>query len=148
MDNQTKLKILVIIIAFIQPIIILSVLGCVGSISMSCGSVLQPLFLFTNVATSFYFFQVERWKIPALLLFLLTIFSVNIYPISHNIIAICFFVSCIFGMTRGNYYKLFIAVYLLSLPIYYLTNFFWAEFFAVSILCTYHTRLLIIVNRI
>ena len=148
MNNKTKLKFLVVIIAFIQPIVILNILGGVDSISMSCESVLQPLFIFTNVATSFYFFQVDKWKIPALFLLLLTVFSVNVYPNFHNMLAICFFVSCIFGITRGNYHRLFIGVYLLSLPIYFLTNFFWAEFFAVFVLCTYHARLLMIVNRI
>lgn len=128
MNNKTKLKFLVVIIAFIQPVIILNVLGCIGSISMSCESVLQPLFIFTNVATSFYFFQVDKWKIPALFLLLLTVFSVGVYPNFHNILAICFFVSCIFGMTMGNYHKLFIGVYLLSLPIYFLNNFFGQNF--------------------
>ena len=148
MDNKTKLKLLIILIAFIQPIIILSVLGCIESISMSCVSVLKPLFIFTNITTSFYFFQIDRWKIPSLMLFLLTIFPVDVYQMLHNILAISFFIFCIFGMTRGNYHKLFIGFYLLSLPIYFLTNFFWAEFFAVFILCTYHARLIIVVNRI
>lgn len=143
-----KLKLLVIIIAFLQPIIILYFLGSVNSLSMSWGTYLQPLFVFTNATTSFYFYQINNWKISALLLMLLTAFSVNIFPESHNILALLFFLSCIFGMTRGSYWKLFTSLYTLAIPIYNYFGLFYGEFWAVTILCFYHLRLLLIANKI
>lgn len=143
-----KLKLLIILIALLQPIAILLMLGDVNSLSMSWGTKLQPLFIFTNATTSYYFFQIDRWKIPALLLMLLTAFSINIFPDIHNITALLFFIFCIFGINRGSYWWLFVLLYLLAIPIYFKYNLFWCEFYAIIILCSYHSRLIIIANKI
>lgn len=139
------LKLTIVIIAFLQPIIILSFLGEIHSISSVWGTYLQPVFIFVNVVTSFYFFLSERWKISGLLLMLLTAFSLDIFPMIHNILAILFFVSVLFGFKR-NY--LYIAVYLLStLLSLSVFNIFWAEFAAITVICVYHFYLILKLKR-
>jgi len=87
------------IIALLQPFIIYFVCGDLISISQSWNTPLQPLFIFTNALVSYFFFDIHNWRIPAILLLLLTVFSVKDYFMLHNILAISFFIY--------NYYLLY-----------------------------------------
>ena len=83
------------IIAVIQPFIIYLTCGHLDSISQSWNTPLQPLFIFTNALVSYFFFDLPKWRISAVLLLLLTVFSVESYVDIHNVLAILFFISCI-----------------------------------------------------
>ena len=145
MKTDDYLKIGVVLLAVLQPILILIFLGDIPSISMSWGTVLQPVFILTNASTSFYFFSTKQWRIQALLLMFLTAFSTDIFETVHNIIAVLFFIACFFSMSRDKYSRYF---YLVAIPTYLLYNIFWAEFVTIIVLCFYHLRLLLKVNRV
>lgn len=145
MKKEDYLKITVILLALLQPIMILIFLGNIDSISMSWGTKLQPIFILTNASTSFYFFHLKEWRLQAILLMFLTAFSVNLFETVHNVLALSFFISCLFNLNKYNYIKY---LYLLSIPTYFLYNLFWAEFVAISVLCYYHLILLLKVNKV
>ncbi len=140
MSKDLLFRCVALTVAFLQPLIILLCHGtAVISISSMWGTDLQPLFIFTNAMTSYYFFQTKHWFIPSIFILLLTAFSVNMYPILHNTLAICFFLSVFYPLWKTRD-KGFIALYACSVPFLLLGNFFWMEFWAVYVICAYHIR--------
>ena len=142
-------RIFVIILAILQPIVILIVCGVdVPSISSTWTTVLQPLFIVTNAMTSYLFFEIKKWKIPAMLLLLLTAFSVEFSPIAHNIIATGFFLSCLFPLIVTRRLKGYLYVYLASIFILIFFGIFWFEVWGVYVLCAYHLHTILYKQRL
>jgi len=77
MNFNVTIRLGAIVLAMLQPIIILLVCGEIISFSSSWNTVLQPLYIMTNAITSYFLFSVNKWKIPALLLLTLTAFSID-----------------------------------------------------------------------
>jgi hypothetical protein len=137
-------RIFVIIIAIVQPIAILLVCGAdIPSISSTWTTVLQPLFIVTNAMTSYLFFEIKKWKIPAMLLLLLTAFSVEFSLIAHNIIATGFFLSCLFPLIVTRRLKGYLYVYIGSIFTFLFFGIFWFEVWAVYTLCAYHLHIIL-----
>lgn len=144
MDKELALKIAVVVLALLQP---LAVLYCFNadfkSLSTTWGTFLQPLFIITNVTTSYYFFFcAKKWVLPSIFLILLTAFSVNLFPELHNFIASLFFLSCLYPLYEYKRLRLYAYAYSISVAIGFLTSLFWFEFWGVYVLCTYHLHLL------
>ncbi len=141
-------RVFVVILSLLQPIIILIVLGEAPSISSSWNTPLQPLFITVNAMTSYFFFSSHRWEIPSVLLLLLTAFSVESFPIMHNIFAIGFFIMCmypIFKLKRWRYYGI---LYLIGVVIVMRYGLFWGEFWCVWVLCIYHIHIVVYMYKI
>ncbi len=131
-------RLVVVIMGLLQPIIILLVLGEIGSISSSWNTPLQPLFIIVNAMTSYFFFDAHRWRLSSLLLLLLTAFSVVSFPITHNIIATLFFISCIRPIYMLKKFRVYLIFYLIGVPIGICFGLFWGEFWGAWVLCIYH----------
>jgi len=131
---------LAILLALLQPIIILSYLGPVYSISTVWHSDLQPLFIISNAITSFLFFCTRRWTIPSLLLLILTAFSVDMYPQFHTGVALLFFLSCYYPLLAIKRLRFYSFIYLITGPIGYLYGLFWLEVWGIFVLCIYHVH--------
>jgi hypothetical protein len=144
LKTNLTLKIITVILAFIQPLIILLTLGQIHSISSVWDTNLQPLFIIANAATSFYFLLMTRWQYSGMFLMLLTAFSMNIFPNIHNAFALAFFVSVVFSFKREYW---FIGFYLISVPLFFFVNMLWAEIYAIFVIATYHLILLIKLNK-
>jgi hypothetical protein len=114
--------------------------GKLPSISSYWESPFQPLFIVSNALTTYIFITLPKWRISAILLFLLTIFSVEYHLSLHNIFAIGFFASNVYPLLSIKRYKVLIIPYFLSLV--WLPNLFWAEVHAIIVLCLYHTMLI------
>lgn len=129
-------------LAMLQPFIIYMTIGDQFAISHSWNTPLQPLFIITNALVSFFFFKLEKWRIPALLLLLLTAFPVCDYFWLHNIFAILFFIFSgisLWSIKRMRYYFF---IFLCSL-IFIFNGLFWSETFGIITLATYHLHLLL-----
>ena len=137
------IKIFVVLIAILQPFILYYFCGNLKSISSSWMTFLQPLYIFTNACVSYFFFNIDNWKTPSLLLLLLTSFSVDLYPLIHNIIAILFFIICMSPIMIDKRFNFYGYIYLFSIVVGFLTNLFWMETWAISTLCFYHLHSLI-----
>lgn len=131
------------IIAVLQPFIIYFTCGDLISLSQSWNTPLQPLFIFTNALVSYFFFDLPKWRIPAVLLLLLTVFSVDGHPDLHNVLAILFFVFCVFPLWSIKRFRLYLPVYLISIVFLIFDGLYWMETWAIVSLCFYHIHLII-----
>ena len=101
----------VIIIAVLQPFIINFYLGDMPSISSVWGTPLQPLFIIVNAMVSYLFFEMPKWRIPAFLLLFLTAFSVTEYPIFHTVLAVLFFIGCVYGINSIKRFRWYLSIF-------------------------------------
>jgi len=139
---QYLLRIAVIILAAVSPFICLMYYGYLPSISSYWNTDLQPLFIIANAATSYYLYSIRDWKMSALMLLLLTSFSLTLFPAVHNILAITFFIVNVYPLVKTNHFKWCIWPYLASLVVlpFSMTV---SEIIAIDSLCVYHMLLLI-----
>lgn len=143
--NNIWIKLFVVLLALLQPLIIVLCYGVdVHSISAMWLTALQPLFIITNAFTSYYLFDIRRWRIPSLFLLLLTAFSVQFSMVSHNIFAVIFFLSCIYSLYGIRRLRWYILLYILSGLVLLFFGIFWAEVWAIIIICSYHLHVMYI----
>lgn len=141
-------RLFVIVLAILQPFIIYFYCGELTSISQVWDTDLQFLFIITNALVSYYFFELDRWKIPSSFLLLLSSFSVIDHFWLHNIFAILFFISCLIPIYLTKRFRYYLPIYLLSVLIWALKGFFWMETWGIITLCMYHLHLILFTNRI
>ena len=136
-------RLFVIVLAILQPFIIYFYCGELSSISQSWETNLQFLFILTNALVSYFFFEIDEWKIPSMFLLLLTSFSVPDHFWLHNIFAILFFLSCLIPLYLTKRFKFYLPIYLLSILFWIFNGFFWMETWGILTLCAYHLHLMI-----
>lgn len=141
--NEFIVKLSVIFVSILYPVILISIEGELGSISQYWNTSLQPLFITANVMTAYFFFSVENWRLPSYFLVLLTAFSVKLYPQTHDIIAACFFLSCLLPLFRSKRFKFYSYLYLISILIGLKWGLLWFEIWGMFILCSYHLHILL-----
>jgi hypothetical protein len=137
------IKIFAIIISIIQPFILLSICGELWSISSYWKTPLQPLFIFVNAVTSYFFFSTDKWLVPSIFLLLLTAFSIELYPVTHNVFAGLFFLSCNYPLLTLKRFRFFGILYLMSIFILLSAGMLWFEIYCVLILGSYHLTILL-----
>ena len=142
MSFNTFIKIGVIILAILQPLIILYFCGEIESVSNSWQTNLQPLYIITNATTSYFLYSVKKWKMPALFLLLLTSFSIDFTPVTHNIFASLFFISCLIPLYSIHRFRHYMWLFIGTTAIIKVYNYFWFEFAAIWVLCFYHLNLM------
>lgn len=125
----------------IYPLIMLVWLGYKPSISVYFSSPAQFLFLLMNAGTSFYFISTNKWFLPGLFLLLLSCFSIEYYPMFHNIVAVLFFVTSIVSIFRSNRYKFIGVLILLTTPLLFY-SLFWYEYVSILFICLFHGLIL------
>lgn len=137
--NNIWVKLFVLSLALLQPLIIILCYGvAVHSISSMWLTPLQPLFIITNACTSYFLFDVNGWKLPSLFLLLLTAFSVEFSLLFHNLFAIMFFLSCIQSLNTIRRLRGYIFAYVFSIFILLAFGIFFAEVWAIVVICIYH----------
>ena len=137
------IKILLILISAIYPFILLSVEGELKSLSQYWNTPLQPLFIVANVMTAYIFLSIENWKIPSFLLVLVTAFSTILYPNTHNVLAVLFFISCLYPLFKSKRLKFYGYLSLISPIIGLLFGLLYLEIYNILILCSSHLHMLI-----
>jgi hypothetical protein len=142
------LRLFVVIVAMSSPFVCLLIEGELNSYSQYWNTDMRPLFIFTNAATSYFLFSVDRWKIPAICLMLLTAFSHDQYFWIHNITAICFFVTCLISISFSKKFQYYVLPYLASTIVLITSGIYWGEVMAISVICAYHLHRLIEYHKI
>tara|TARA_R110000803_G_C11952123_1_gene317811 strand:+ start:178 stop:648 length:471 start_codon:yes stop_codon:yes gene_type:complete len=135
-----QLRMGVVIFAFIAPIIYL-LHGPQISLSSYWNTEMQPLFILANAVTSFYLYQIKNWRPSALVLLLLTAFSLDLYPSIHNGLAILFFIVTLYPLGMTNHYKWIFWMYVGSLGILPFSM-LGAEIIAIWALCLHQLLML------
>jgi len=131
------LRLLVIIIAVISPFIYIGVIGEMPSISAYWGTPIQPMFIIVNALTSYFLFSIDRWRISAILLLLLTSFSFNVHPILHNVFSISFFLFNFYPIILNKKVNWCVVPYTASV-LFLFHSILYAEIFAIIIICAIH----------
>jgi hypothetical protein len=100
------------------------------------------LFILANVITSYFFFTIKEWRFPSYFLVLLTAFSIQSFPMTHNILAVLFFIAAGYSFYHIKRLKWYFVAYVSCLPLlsYSLLH---AEIGGILVLCTYHAHILI-----
>ena len=140
---EFHIKILVILLSIIQPFILLSICGELWSISSYWRSPLQPMFIIINAATSYFFFSTDKWLVPSILLLLLTAFSIDLYPTTHNVFAGLFFLSCNYPLLTLKRFRFFGVLFIMSIFVLLSAGMLWFEIYCVLILGSYHLTILL-----
>jgi len=141
------IKLFVIILAALTPLILFLTQGYLPSISSYWETPMQPLFIITNASTSYHLYGIKNWRLPAFFLLFLTAFSVTDFEIIHNIVAVLFFIICLYPLYVARHYKFVFWVYMVSLPLM-IYDLFLGESIAVAALCLYHGLVLLKVKRL
>ena len=132
-----QIRCVVLILAAFTPSLCWLSEGYLPSLSSYWRTPIQPLFIISNAITSFYLYSMIKWKYSALMLLALTAFSIDMYPISHNSLAILFFIVNLIPLYQANNFKFCFWLYgfsLLLLPY----SMMYMETAAIIILCLYH----------
>ena len=130
------------ILGLMQPFIIYFLYGDIHAISRAWDTPLQPMFIIVNALVSFFFFKIPKWRIPALLLLLLTSFSVADHFVLHNIFAILFFIFSGVSLWTLKKFRYYLAIYVLS-SLFLFHGLFWAETWGIITLVVYHMHTLL-----
>lgn len=130
------------VLAVLQPFIIYFSFGELQSISQAWETPLQPLFIFSNALVSYFLFDLPKWRIPAVLLLLLTVFSVKDWMVLHNILAILFFIISLFPMWEIKKFRFYLPIYLFSIFFLFFGGFFWMETWGIITLVFYHMHIM------
>jgi len=130
-----------IAIAMSFPLIMIQ-LGEMKSLSAFWNTEAQPMFIIMNAVTSYFLFSSDRWQMPALLLLLLTAFSVTTWPVVHNIFAFTFFITAMFPIALAHRLHWYLLPYVIGGSIMYF-NMLIGEIICIETLCLYHLHLIL-----
>ena len=140
-NNITKkdyiLRMCVIFLAALSPLMCLFLVGYESSLSQYWETPMQPLFVFANTTTSYYLITIKNWKSSAVLLILLTAFSVEYYNSIHNIFAVVFFIITAISLWKANHFKFCFWTYLTAL-LMVPYSMLYAEIIEITSLCMFH----------
>jgi len=100
------------------------------------------MFIVVNTSTAFYLTQIKNWKMSALTLLLLTAFSIALFPNTHNVLAILFFIVTIYPLWITHHFKWVVWLYMISLLIFPF-NMLIAEIVAMWLVCLHQGLVLI-----
>jgi len=145
LKNNFIVKIVVIVFSIISPFLMICY-GELSSLSSYWSTPLQPLFIGSNILTAMLLFNIPKWKLSAILLFLLTCFSVEYYDLLHNIFAVLFFVVNLYPMYTLKKYRIFSLIYLMC--VVWSPSLLWIEVHGIIVLCFYHLFVLVSYNKI
>ena len=131
----------------ISPFIMIFGHGLLDSISQYWGTPFQPLFIISNILCSYFFFTLPNWRITSFFLLLLTSFSCIQFRITHDIIAVCFYFSCLYSLFRNKRLKFYRILFILSIPFYFYSIIL-GEIISILILCSFHLQIIIYKERL
>jgi len=118
-----------------------------NSLSQCWSTDLQPLFIISNIVTSYLFFTLPNWRMSSIFLILLTAFPHTTFLGAHNLFAICFFISSIYTLWSVKRLPLYYWLFSFSL-FFMLFSLMWGEALAILVLCAYHLHLLTYKERL
>lgn len=107
-------RVIIILLSVLYPFFCIVNSGIRGSLSEYWITESQPIFIFANIITAYYFVQLDNWIKPGILLLFVTAFSVDVYPTAHNICAILFFLSVFISLINSKRFKYLPVIYFIG----------------------------------
>jgi hypothetical protein len=131
-------RLTIICLIAVAPLICLLISGYKKSYSAYWETESQPIFIIANVITAYLLNQYKDWQPSAWLLLGVTAFNSFDYRIIHDVIAIMFFVSCLFTLVKKGRHLPITLMFIGSLTILPISILF-SEMVAIFALCFYHS---------
>lgn len=131
-------RITIICLIAIAPLICLSISGYKKSYSAYWETESQPIFIIANIITAYLLNQYKDWQPSAWLLLGVVAFNSFDYRMLHDVLAIMFFVSCLFVLLKKHRHTPVTVIYIGSLAAAPFSLLF-AEQVAITMLCLYHS---------
>jgi hypothetical protein len=133
----------VVLFVAVAPFLFVWAQGGQTSLSAYWETPMQPMFILANAATSFFFYDIPRWRLSAFALMLVTAFNIEDFRVLHNAFAGVFFIMSAYALLRSNRYRGMIWPYLASLAVIisgyvYSGYILVGEIFAIATLSVYH----------
>ena len=125
------------ILGILCPMIMILSFPEIKSLSGFWNTPLVPLFVIMNIVTAYFFYLLPNWKVSGVLLFLLTAFPVNYFNQFHNVLAVVFFISCMYAISKSSRYSWLVFPFIVAV-IVSAKSLFWGEVIAIYVICTYH----------
>lgn len=136
------MKLFAIFLSALYPFIMISSEGVLASISQYWDTPFQPLFIFSNIICSYFFFTLPNWRIPSFFLVLLTCFSWCQFGFLHDMFALTFYFACLHSLWRSKRFMIHFYLFALSISIYFYSILL-GEIISIFILCGFHLRILL-----
>ena len=146
--NNSKVRLFLIFLSAFSPFIYIFFYGKLPSISSYWETSMQPLFIFVNASTSYFFLSIKKWWAPGLFLMFLTAFPIDQFFIVHNIFAVLFFLSCGISMSKSRDRILYIVPYIASLFFLLDRNILYSEISAILVIFFFHLHRFIKYRRV
>lgn len=135
--NLRLLKLCLCLLCIIYPILIGIFVGTQKGLSLLSVGYFEPLYIFVNACTSYFFFGYNKWtwKTMSASLLLLTCFNCHIYPFLHNVFAVIFFLAVVWELKN-------LRVLIMALMFLIFGNIFLFESYLIIILAIHNLKLL------
>ncbi len=147
MLKEFHVKILAVFFSLITPFIMILHGDILGSISQYWDTQYQPLFITSNIICSYFFFSLKKWKIPSLLLVLVTAFNHYEFNVLHNVFAVSFYFACLHSLFLNKRFRFYIILFIASIFIYPYSIIL-GEITSIIILCSYHLTVIVYKERL
>lgn len=147
MNKDIVYRLLAMFLGIFCPLVMVAWIPDQVSLSDYFDTPAVPLFISMNIVTAYFFYLLPNWKIPGVLLFLVTAIPVQYYMVLHDIIAILFFISCIAAVWKSNRYRFLIVPFIFSISTIPF-SLLWAEIFGIWSICAFHLLMVWERNRI
>ena len=137
------IKIGVVILSILSPFLYMVIAQeLLPSLSSYWRTPAQPLFVITNASVSYFLFNVKGWRASSVLLLLLTAFSIDYFPITHNVLAVFFFLCNLYPMLTIKRGRNYIFPYL-GIVFFVVFGILWYEIAAILVISFYHGSILL-----
>ena len=141
MNKDVLYRIITIAIGVTFPLIMMHFFPDKKSLSAFWETPMVALFILMNVITASFFYTLEKWRIPAILLILTTALPVTYFGQIHNILAVAFFITAGYAVLTSKRYS-WLAIFLIPAIIVSFKSLLLAEIIAIDVISIYHGMVL------
>ena len=131
-----------ILTGVILPIVMILFYPDMRSLSAFWETPFVSLFIIMNVVTGVFFFTLENWRLPAILLVAVTAFPVTFFGHLHNILAILFFITAGYAVLISKRFN-WLALFFVPAILLAFRSLLWGEILAIWIISTFHGLVLL-----
>ena len=130
-------RVLAMILGIFCPMVMIICYPDIKSLSGFWNTPMVPMFIIMNIVTAYFFYLLPNWKFAAVVLFLLTAFPIGFFDTFHNILAVLFFVACMYAIAQSTRYSWLVFPFIIAIIIA-AKSLFWAEVVSIYVICAYH----------
>lgn len=141
MNKDVLYRIITIAIGVTFPLIMFYFYPDKKSLSAFWETPMVALFIMMNTVTASFFYTLDNWRLPAILLMLTTALPVTYFGDLHNILAVLFFISAGYAVLTSKRFN-WLAIFLVPAIILSFQSLLIGEIIAIDVISIYHGMVL------